>query len=473
MLCSCQSGIIRRTKLPLAFCLLSAATVSLTEVSYADSSPESPIVPKAPVAWTAGPTQVQLGTIASLQIPQGYKFTDAQGAKDELAQLKVLAPNGLLGIVEPKAGGSCITVQFSDVGYIEGVAGKVSLSEADMLKNASKGLEQQNGERSNQNLAHLADIAWDSAPVLDPSKPSLEWALRANAGSEHLILCTLRLFARNGVLDLATVLHSKSSQPDPLKEIAGGVTFKTGEAYADYAVGDKTAAINVADLVLNTSSSKAAGTTWTIGEQKNLWLIGGAVFVLVISGIIVIRKSRNRKSDHRGVAHAAEAAPDSQRPAAPAYAAKPVISVQAPKPRTMSQVALNKAAGFPKPSSNGNNNNNQSARRKKVFDYNRYFTDLMSAVSSQANQADVYQSNGYALENGRVMPPYEVLENGANSGSSNSQNSEMIAHQKLLIEEQKRIIQEQSKLIEEKSRLIAEKNQLLKMQAELLEGKLL
>jgi LPXTG-motif cell wall-anchored protein len=454
--------------------LLSAATISFTEVSSADSSAESPIVPKAPVAWTAGPTQVRLGTIAYLQIPAGYKFTDAQGAKDELAQLRVFAPSGLLGIVEPKAGGWCIAVQFSDVGYVGGL-GKVALNEADILKNALKGIQQQNVDRSNQGLAPLSGVAWESAPVLEPSKLSLEWALRADAGSEHVILYTLRLFARHGVLDLATIRHSKSSQPDPLKEIAQGVSFQTGEAYADFAPGDKMAAINLTDLVLNSSgNSKAAGVTWTIGEQKNLWLIGAGVLVLATCGIVLVRKSRNRKPAHSA---AAEPSSELHSPAAPEVAAKPVVSVQAqssPKPRTMSQLALNKAAGFPKPSGNGNNGTHQSARRKKVFDYNRYFTDLMSAVSSQANQADAYQSNGYMLENGRVMMPYEPVENAvANPGNSSGQNSEMIAHQKLLIEEQKRIIQEQSKLIEEKSRLIAEKNQLLKMQAELLEGKLL
>jgi hypothetical protein len=318
-------------------------------------------------------------------------------------------------------------------------------------------------------LAALSGVAWESAPVLEPSKLSLKWALRADAGSEHVILYALRLFARHGVLDLATIRHSKSSQADPLKGIAEGVSFQKGEAYADFVPGDKTAAIGVTDLVLNSGNSKAAGANGPIWNQKTLVLAGAGVLVLATCGIILVRKSRNRKP-----VRTEEPSPELESPAAPAFAAKPIISVQSPKPRTMSQLALNKAAGFPKPGSNGNGNNgnHQSARRKKVFDYNRYFTDLMSAVSSQANQADVYQSNGYPMEMGRVMPPYEPFENAA-PVNTNGQNSEMIAHQKLLIEEQKRIIQEQSKLIEEKSRLIAEKNQLLKMQAELLEGKLL
>ncbi len=465
---------MKRANLPLAFWLLCAAAISFSEVSYAES-PDMPMVPKAPVTWLPGPANVQLGAIADLKVPEGYKFTDGQGAMDELTQLKVVVPKGLLGILEPASRvGWCITVQFSPVGFVGGIDNKASLNEASMLKNATESLKQQAADRASLGMVPLSNIAWETRPLLDPAQHSLEWALKADAGSEHLVLHTVRLFTRYGVLDLAAIRPAKSAQAAQLKEIAQGIVLRTGQAYTEFEGGDKIASINLTDLVLSPASAKTAtAVNWLNENQKSLWLAGAGLFVLATGGVLLVRKSRKSRVASDSAPATAEPAAAFQR-SAPAIAAKPIVSVQTPvasKPRTMSQLAMNKAAGLAKPLNHSDQNGHHSSRRKKVFDYNRYFTDLMSAVSSQANQADVYQTNGHSLDNGRLMTSAEVSENG--TAPANYQNAEMIAHQKLLIEEQKRIIQEQSKLIEEKSRLIAEKNQLLKMQAELMDGKLL
>jgi len=475
MLCSCQSGIKKRATLPLASWLLSAAAISLSQPSYAEPSQEM-LVPNLPIEWVTGPAQVRLGTLGSLQVPDGYKFTDSKGAKDELAQLKVVVPQGLLAILESTPGGSCVTLQFSNVGYVADNA-KDPLDTAAMLKSASERLQKQNTDRSSLGLPPLSAIDWDLKPVSDPSKHSLEWAFRADAHSDRFILHTVRLFARHGVLDLATFRSAKSSsQADSLKDIAKAISFQAGEGYADFAAGDKIAAIGLTDLVLNSSSSNpktAIGSVFTMANQMNLWLAGVGIFVLAAGGILLVKRSRGLKP-----VNASDSSLAPSRAVAAPIAAKPLALNHAPassKPRTMSQLALNKAAGLSKPV-NGNNNNhdnnhNHGSRRKKVFDYNRYFTDLMSAVSSQANQADVYQTNGQSLENGRLPSTPESLD--AAAAPANNQSTEMITQQKALIEEQKHLIQEQSKLIEEKSRLIAEKNQLLKMQADFMDGKLL
>jgi hypothetical protein len=113
--------------------------------------------------------------------------------------------------------------------------------------------------------------------------------------------------------------------------------------------------------------------------------------------------------------------------------------------------------------------NGHASRRRKIFDYNRYFADLMSTVSGHNGALEgagpvALPSNGQQIvDTGSVQ-----LSNGAFRA-----NSELIASQTAFIEEQRRLIQEQTRVIEEKTKLIAEKNQLLKMQTEMIESKLL
>ena len=118
--------------------------------------------------------------------------------------------------------------------------------------------------------------------------------------------------------------------------------------------------------------------------------------------------------------------------------------------------------------------NDANFRKKRAFDYNRYFADLMSTVSGHGPAMDAASANGYSLDrNGNPVAAANGNGNSSTPDGSFNVNSEMIGHQTTLIEEQRRLIQEQTKLIEEKSRLIAEKNQLLKMQSEFIESKLL
>jgi len=113
------------------------------------------------------------------------------------------------------------------------------------------------------------------------------------------------------------------------------------------------------------------------------------------------------------------------------------------------------------------------AHKKREFDYNRYFTDLMSAVSSHGLALEQAQQRieNYSLAMS-AMTPQVLNANGAQSPAGNG-NSDLIANQAAFIEDQRRLIQEQTRLIEEKTRLIAEKNALLKLQSEMLENKVL
>ena len=117
-------------------------------------------------------------------------------------------------------------------------------------------------------------------------------------------------------------------------------------------------------------------------------------------------------------------------------------------------------------------NHHPPPRRKKVFNYAKFYTEMVLQGPSPTVGGDSF--NGYELDLNRLLiaaPPAEPAK--PEPASVVHANSELIANQKALIEEQKRLIVEQAKLIEEKTRLIAEKNQLLQRQSELVDNNLL
>ena len=116
--------------------------------------------------------------------------------------------------------------------------------------------------------------------------------------------------------------------------------------------------------------------------------------------------------------------------------------------------------------------NGRHSHRRKIFDYNRYFADLMSTVSGHAGQLE--GASSLLLAQPAAAAPQAVANGtGQPANATFRANSELIASQTAFIEEQRRLIQEQTRVIEEKTKLISEKNQLLKMQTEMLENKLL
>lgn len=224
-------------------------------------------------------------------------------------------------------------------------------------------------------------------------------------------------------------------------------------------------------------------------------LVWGAGIVLLltatVAGLVWSRYARARR--------AAKAPVQIRRPIQPSPTVAPPVrtpeaavpqSLSASKPRVLAplppaQVNLPSAATPPqpkpqrsalpatKPKSNGKPLkllNGRHSHRRKIFDYNRYFADLMSTVSGHTGSLEV---TGAAANPIPPAAPQPIPNGHQPANGAFRANSELIASQTAFIEEQRRLIQEQTRVIEEKTKLISEKNQLLKMQTEMLENKLL
>jgi uncharacterized membrane-anchored protein len=407
-------------------------------------------MPSQEVGWIVGPKKASLGTLANIEVPQGYRLTDKAGARILLERMKNPIPDGLIGILAPDSGKWWVVLTFTDVGYVKN-ADKERIDPAAVLKAVQKRSEMQNSERTEQGMPSIVSVDWERPPVYDVEGYSLEWALRAETQSAKVVNDTVLLLGRRGVLEIITVQpYSASSDSVPLQQLIKNITFKEGQRYADYENGDKIADVSLSQLIVD--DKHPVGSTNLMASSRGgvvVWiysiLAGCAVMV---GGMLLYQKRRQRRvrsAIYAKGGHAIAAARTSSGNGQGNDSGSVITRPDAQK-------------GGSTPDNHG------KLRRKKVFDYSKFYTHVVMELSSRSNAGVGPALNGRS--NNHTM--------GTNDGAANQTIAgatlDLIASQKNLIEEQKHLMQQQTRLIEERRKLIEEQNALLKRQADMIES---
>lgn len=284
-------------------------------------------------------------------------------------------------------------------------------------------------------------------PKFDRDQNVVEWSILAETDSARTINHVVRLLDREGILDAIAVQSTESNETIPLRQLVAGISFNAGYTYADYHAGDKVAERNLAELIAGESSPELR----TTGSNHLAYSLAGGALILLGAGVLAVRrKSRptGRHSAHSVHAHA------------PLPARKPAVVHSTANGSAHSAIAPAKQPE--KSAHNGNGKTSQpKLRRRRIFDYQRYYADLMSQVSDRA-QETIAPAPARKVE--RTPAPVQRMDSHSIAAAA---QAGLIESQKRLIEEQQRLIREQAKLIEEKTRVIQEKNQVLDKQTEL------
>lgn len=396
-----------------------------------------------PINWIVGPTKADLGSYAEIQIPEGYRFAGTEDARALLKVMKNPVPNGLAGIMAPVSGNFLVIFEDTAVGYVKD-AEKGEIDSKAVLKLLQKKVAAQNTAAASQAAAAVTSIGWQMEPRYDRSRHILEWAIQAQSGNLKSINHVVRLFGRAGVLDGIAVQSGQSMETVPLKDLMAGISFKAGAAYADYREGDKVSEYSVAQLIAADGSSEAGPTS----SHTLAFASAGAALLLVGGGIFVFKRRKRLMTKK-----------DEQTHLIPLAKAPTNGAVQKLAKTDSTYSYGNHVNG--RHQRNGKVNGHGKNRRKKIFDYQRYYSDLMFQVSDRAYETDVLSVSRNS------SAPEPANKTSETISSPHAANLGLIESQKRLIEEQQRLIREQTKLIEEKTRLIQEKNQVLDKQSEL------
>ncbi len=431
-----KDGVANKLKAGLGvFCCV---VVSALECGGQSSSMAPQIMSaQQQVKWTAGPVKADLGKVAEVELPEGYRLTDAAGARILLERMKNPVPPGLLGILTPESGAWWVIVEFSDIGYVNPTTAK-HFSADTILTGLQTKIEDQNKIRAKQGAPPISAVNWELAPEYNAADDSLAYAIQISSGTQKIINQSVRLLGRNGVL-AATVVQKATAAPEKLalRDLFKGVSFKAGQRYADYSEGDKMASVDIYQLITGdaqTMPSPKTGWAKFFDRRTMIWIVSGlAVCVLALVVYLVTKEIRSLN-------------PKNSRQPATRKVAEGKL-----RPVTHS-VTVSESGG-----------------RRRAFDYQKFYSDMMMQVSTRSYTGLVVNQHEAPAEEAGAG----IAATPASAWAEKGAASELIARQKDFIEEQRRLMQQQTKLIEERSKLIEEKNQLLAKQSEMMENHLL
>jgi uncharacterized membrane-anchored protein len=485
----CRPGIFGKrgvvSRLPVS--LVIALGAVLHQTSWCQAPDTATMVPVQQNEWILGQTNIPVADCLQVELPLGYRFGFAPLAERYLAQDGNMVPCNLAGLIDSRHGKIAI-ISFTPMEHI--TIDSASEINADVaLKNLRTIAKRQN----ETGKVRLKGLDWISPPAYDSQRQLIRWTVLVEVEAPNGAVVkfenqTARILGRRGVLDITTAgpQSALASTVLPLEEAIAIVQFRPGDRYIDAASGDKAQTLTLTEIAAMDTEGIAAKAAAANGKWALfLWVAIGCL--AAIGTTLLVVKMRHARPAPRSALSSRRSAEESNPTREPVFARtiaaarNAAPSIAAPAGGNGNADAKTNGNGKTVKPQNGQrlvktNGHSSRSRQRRDFDYNRYFTDLMSSVSGHmgyAKDADVAsRTANTSASNGQNTAPASTTS-GQSSASSLDVHAQMISNQRALIEEQRRLIYEQTKLIEEKSKLIAEKNQLLDRQTELLDNKLL
>jgi uncharacterized membrane-anchored protein len=287
----------RASKSRAACGILAVGAGLLLLLAPADANAQQQKKPAPPqIQWQDGPTQADLGTVAQIQVPNGFKFTGIDGTRkfEELLQNPVGGKE--VGVIIPDLEGKedatgfwFILFEFDPIGYVKDGDQKDLNDQTitTILNSIRAGTEAANQERQRRGWPTMSVVGWERQPFYDPATHNLVWGIRGSSQEEgkpsFSINYNTRILGRKGVLSANLVVD-----PDKLnavvptyQKLVSGVSFKQGESYAEMRAGDKIAEYGLIGLITGGVGAVALKTGFFTKFLKPILLGIVAVFVTV------------------------------------------------------------------------------------------------------------------------------------------------------------------------------------------------
>lgn len=234
------------------------------------------------IPWQDGPTLGKLGDIAEINVPEGYRFTGADGARMVLEMTENPSSGRELGVLVPNKETDIwfVVFEFDPIGYVED-ASKEELDADAILESLQEGTEASNEERKRRGWEAFHVVGWSKSPFYNPSTNNLTWAIRGKGDNSpnETINYSVRILGRRGTMnaDLVMASHQSAEVIPEFESLIGGFQYSQGSRYADFVSGDKVAAVGLTALVAGGAGAVAAKS----GLLSKFWKLIVAAFVAI------------------------------------------------------------------------------------------------------------------------------------------------------------------------------------------------
>lgn len=223
----------------------------------------------------------KLGSIAQVNIPQGWRFTDGNGTREMLKLSGNLTGDRELGMLTTEDAGPWVIFEFDESGYVKDDE-KDKLDADATLKALRENQEHGNARRREMGLGELQLLGWAVPPRFNDQTKNLEWAIRVGSENGESINYSTRLLGRHGVMEVDLVCDPEEMNTllPQYQNIISGFQYLTGNSYAEYQSGDKVAKYGLTALIAGGGAVAAA--------KMGLFAKLAGVFAKLGKGVIVI-----------------------------------------------------------------------------------------------------------------------------------------------------------------------------------------
>src|SRR6266849_3364148 len=254
-----------------------ATLLALLALPFSAPAQEQDAAPKVKIDWQDGPTVGKLGSLAEINVPEGYRFAGADGTRKFL-ELTQNPPSGAeLGVIIPERKENQAS---NESGYVKD-DDRDKLDAGNLLKELQTNTEEGNKERAKRGWPAYSIDGWYKPPYYEVSTKNLTWATRGhaleNGKDENSVNYSVRILGRRGTMDVDLVLGPDvvSNVLPRFVDVLGGFSFNSGHSYAEFRPGDKVAEYGLAALV----AGGAAAVAFKTGLLAKFWKLIVAMFV--------------------------------------------------------------------------------------------------------------------------------------------------------------------------------------------------
>lgn len=283
-----KSSFIPHAVLLACLAVLSTAQAQQPANENADAREKKLLDDMEKVGWVREGVG-DLGGVATIAIPKGYRFTHGSGASRVLELFGNLPQPSASGMLTTEGLGPWIIFGYDDSGHVKDDE-KDSINADELLEIRRERLAESNQARKQRGIHELAILGWAMPPRFNDSTKTLEWAVRIQSldgkGGESINYET-RLLGRTGSMKVQLVCGPADFQPllNELQRVMRGFAYVEGQRYAEFRKGDKVAEYGLTALVAG-AGVVAAGKMGLFGKLGVLIAKLGKGIILVVAAAL-------------------------------------------------------------------------------------------------------------------------------------------------------------------------------------------
>lgn len=296
MECNAATSSRRTLSFSIAWALAACAVLAQPPEGVQEQPPAetvfSGLTPKA------GPVVAEVGSMARIQLKEGFQAFNASDAQTALKRMGNLGVSDVVALVMPTSATSewFIVYEWDDCGYVKD-DDKDDLDADKMLASMKEGDKANNEQRKKSGLEPMHTLRFAIKPQYDEKQNSVEWALVFKGGAGEVVNFNTRRLGRMGMMKVVLVCDPQELDTilPTFREVNTEFTFIPTQGYSAYREGDKVADYTLTALV----SGGAIAVAAKLGFFKKFWKFIVFGFAAVVGGIAKLFKRRKPEPTSR------------------------------------------------------------------------------------------------------------------------------------------------------------------------------